>query len=277
MQALVVENLTFCYGKRLVLQDISFSVPCGLICGLLGPNGSGKTTLLKCINGIRKPVKGRIDVNDIPLDQLNRQEIAKEMSVVPQQTSIVFAFKVVDIVVMGRSPQLNMWQKPTETDKSDAVKLLNDLGIGHLAERRFNEISGGERQMVLLSRALFQNTQIMLLDEPTSHLDLKNQVKIIDLVRNVATERGITVIMTLHDPNLALHYCDEVILLKDGLIIDRGRTEDVLFDDNLSNMYEIRVNLEVTPGGKKVIIPESWQKDCTHNYKKRRLIHEKVQ
>lgn len=275
MQALAVDNLNFYYGSRLILDEITFSVSPGSICGLLGPNGSGKTTLLKCINGILKPEKGRIEINNVSLEQLDRQEIAKNMSVVPQQTNTVFAFKVVDMVVMGRSPVLEMWQKPTLSDRADAVNLLIDLGIGYLAERRFNEISGGERQMVLLARAIFQDTQIMLLDEPTSHLDLKNQVKIIDLVRSVAIKRGITTIMTLHDPNLALHYCDEVVLLKDGRIMDMGKTDQVLFDDNLSTMYELKVNVEVTRQGKKVILPESWQENNT--CQERSLFYEKVQ
>jgi len=275
LRVLAVENLQFYYGTSLILDEITFSVSPGSICGLLGPNGSGKTTLLKCINGILKPAKGRIEVNNVSLEQLDRQEIAKNMSVVPQQTYTVFPFKVVDMVVMGRSPVLEMWQKPTLSDRADAVKLLTELSIGHLAERRFNEISGGERQMVLLARAIFQDTKIMLLDEPTSHLDLKNQVKIMDLVRSVAVDRGITTIMTLHDPNLALHYCDDVVLLKDGCIMDMGEKNQVLFDENLSTMYELKVNVEVTRQGKKVILPESWQEK--NAYQERSLPYEKVQ
>jgi iron complex transport system ATP-binding protein len=259
MEALSVEKLTFCYGTSCVLDEVSFSVSGGLICGLLGPNGSGKTTLLKCINGIYKPATGCVKVNNVPLTELDRQEIAKKMSVVPQQTNSVFAFKVADMVVMGRSPTFEIWQAPSPSDRVDAVNLLKDLGIGHLAERRFNEISGGERQMVLLARAIFQNTQIMLLDEPTSHLDLKNQVKIIELVKSVTVERGITTVMTLHDPNLALYNCDEVVLLKNGRITGIGKTDQILIDENLSNIYELSVNVEVTQRGKKVIIPECWQ------------------
>jgi iron complex transport system ATP-binding protein len=275
LAALAVKSLKFCYGKKLILDDITFSVSTGTICGLLGPNGSGKTTLLKCINGILKPAAGRIEINNVSLEQMSRPEIARSMSVVPQQTNTVFSFKVVDMVVMGRSPVLEVWQKPTLSDRAEAVKLLTELGIGHLAERPFNEISGGERQMVLLARAIFQNTPIMLLDEPTSHLDLKNQVKIMELVRSVALKRGITTIMTLHDPNLALHYCDEVVLLKNGRIMDMGKINQVLLDENLSTMYEIKVNMEVTRQGKQVIIPESWQGG--NNYQERSIYHEKVQ
>ena len=275
MEALNVEKLTFYYGTRCVLDEVSFSVSSGLICGLLGPNGSGKTTLLKCINGIYKPATGCVKVNNVPLDQSDRQEIARKMSVVPQQTNSVFAFKVADMVVMGRSPTFEIWQAPSPSDRVDAIKLLKDLGVGHLAERHFNEISGGERQLVLLARAIFQNTQIMLLDEPTSHLDLKNQVKIIELVKSVTVERGITTIMTLHDPNLALYNCDEVVLLKNGRITGIGKTDQILIDENLSNIYELNVNVEVTQRGKKVIIPECWQEN--NAYQERSLIHEKVQ
>jgi iron complex transport system ATP-binding protein len=263
MEALSVEKLTFCYGTSCVLDEVSFSVSGGLICGLLGPNGSGKTTLLKCINGIYKPATGCVKVNNVPLTELDRQEIAKKMSVVPQQTNSVFAFKVADMVVMGRSPTFEIWQAPSPSDRVDAVNLLIDLGVGHLSERRFNEISGGERQLVLLARAIFQNTQIMLLDEPTSHLDLKNQVKIIELVKSVTVERGITTVMTLHDPNLALYNCDEVVLLKNGRITGIGKTDQILIDENLSDIYELNVNVEVTQRGKKVIIPECWQ-EKTH-------------
>ncbi len=275
MNALTVEDLKFYYGPRLVLDEVTFSVSPGSICGLLGPNGSGKTTLLKCINGILKPATGRIKVNNVLIELLSRQEIAKNMSVVPQQTNTVFAFKAADMVVMGRSPLLEIWQKPTASDRIDAKELLKKLGIGYLAERPFTEISGGERQMVLLARAIFQDTPIMLLDEPTSHLDLKNQIKIMDLVRGVALERGITTVMTLHDPNLALHYCDEVILLKNGRIMDMGKREQVLFDENLSRMYDLKVNVEVTHQGKQVILPESWQE--SKNYITGGFYVEKVQ
>ncbi len=205
-QALTIKNLNFYYGSRPILNDITFSVSSGTICGLLGPNGSGKTTLLRCINGFLKPATGKIEVNNVSLAQMSRQKIAQSISIVPQQTDNVFAFRVTDMVIMGRSPMLEMWQRPTSSDRIDAVNLLGELGIGHLAECPFNEISGGEQQMVLLTRAIFQNTPIMLLDEPTSHLDLKNQIKIMELVRDVALDRGITTVMTLHDPNLALNY-----------------------------------------------------------------------
>ncbi len=228
---------------------------------MLGPNGSGKTTLLRCINGFLKPATGKIEVNNVPLIQMSRQEIAQSVSVVPQRTDNVFAFRALDMVIMGRSPALEIWQRPTSSDRIDAVSLLGELGIEHLAECPFNEISGGEQQMVLLARAIFQNTPIILLDEPTSHLDLKNQVKIMELVRDVALDKGITTIMTLHDPNLALNYCDEVILLKDGCIMGMGEKSQVLIDENLSAMYELEVRVRMTYEGEQVILPGSWQKN----------------
>ncbi len=258
MQALTIRDLNFYYGSRLILNDVTFSVPFGSICGLLGPNGSGKTTLFRCINGFLKPTTGTVEINNTSLAQMSRQEIAQNISIVPQQTNNVFGFKVVDMVVMGRSPTLEIWQKPTPFDRINAVDLLKELGVEHLTERPFNEISGGERQMVLLARAIFQNTPIMLLDEPTSHLDLKNQVKIMELVRSVALEKGITVIMTLHDPNLALNYCDEIVLLKNGRIVDMGEKGRVLIDKSLSAVYELKIRVRTTHQGKQVILPESW-------------------
>lgn len=258
--ALVVQNLNFSYGQRCVLKDVSFFVSTGRLYGLLGPNGSGKTTLLKCINGIMKPKSGRVICGGTIIEKLDRKEIARKISVVPQQVSIIFPFKVEDIVVMGRAPSLGLWETPKAADRSAAVKLLQELGIEHLAGRHFNEISGGERQMVLLARALFQDTEIMLLDEPTNNLDYRNQVLVLDLIKKIALKRKITVVMTLHDPNLALHYCDEVILLKNECVVAQGKVEEVLTDENLlSSIYKIDIRVEVMKKGNQVIMPRSWQ------------------
>jgi len=256
---LQVTGISFSYGKKSVLRNISFSVPHGSICGLLGPNGSGKTTLLGCISGIKQPESGSILLNGKAVQKMTRKEIAREISVVPQQTGFIFPFKVLDMVLMGKAPVKEIWETPSLADRQEALDVLERLGIRELAGRTFQQISGGEKQMVLIARALVQNTKIMLLDEPTSHLDIKNKVLILNLIKRVSFENRITVLMTLHDPNLALHYCDQIILLKNGEIMNQGDTGEVMQSQQLSNVYGLEVLLEVTSRGAKVVVPSCWQ------------------
>jgi iron complex transport system ATP-binding protein len=258
MADIEVKNLIFHYGKRRILDELSFSVGNGRICGLLGPNGSGKTTLLNCINGLRKPTNGEITIAGKPIGKMTNKEMARKISRVPQQTNIVFPFKVIELVVMGRAPYLENWEAPEIEDIENAGRLLQNLGIGSLAERPFNEISGGEKQMVLIARALFQNSEIVLLDEPTAHLDYKNQFIILDLITQVALENNLTVIITLHDPNLAMHCCDEVVMLKKGKILSWGKTSEMFRADLLSQMYDMDINIDCVSNGTQIVIPCHW-------------------
>lgn len=259
INAIEVRNLSFAYSGRMVLDDINFAVERGVICGLLGPNGSGKTTLLKCINGLRTPLDGQVMIEGVPIDSLTRQEIALKVSVVPQQSNIVFPFKAIELVIMGKCPELEHWQSPQEGDYARAETLMESLGIGHLAYRRVTEVSGGERQLVVIARAIFQGADIMLLDEPTAHLDYKNQFAILDLVTGVAREKGLTVIITLHDPNLAFHYCDKVALLKEGRIVSMGDASAVFQGEILSELYDMAISIrDVTERDCRVVLPSGW-------------------
>lgn len=259
VNAIEVRNLSFAYSRRIVLDGIDFTAERGVICGFLGPNGSGKTTLLKCINGLRTPMNGQVIIEGAPIDSMTRQEIASKISVVPQQANIVFPFKAIELVIMGKCPELEHWQSPQEGDYSRAETLMESLGIGHLAYRRVTEISGGERQLVMIARAIFQGADIMLLDEPTAHLDYKNQFAILRLVTGVAREKGLTVIITLHNPNLAFHYCSKILLLKEGRIVSVGSPSAVFQDQILSELYDMDISIHnVTERDCQVVLPSDW-------------------
>lgn len=257
--AIEVRNLSFSYTGRKVLDSISFGVARGVICGLLGPNGSGKTTLLRCIGGLRKPTGGQATVQGIAITSMTRQEIARRISMVPQQTSMVFPFKAIELVVMGKCPELGYCQSPKKADYVRAQNLMESLRIGHLAYRRISELSGGERQLTVVARALFQGADIMLLDEPTTYLDYKNQLMILDSVTGIARNKNLTVIMTSHDPNLAFHYCDKMVLLKEGRVVCVGSTRDVFQGGTLSKLYDMDVSVaDVKARDCQVVLPSHW-------------------
>ena len=259
--ALSILDLSFSYQSKSVLRNIRFRVERGTLCGLLGPNASGKTTLLKCINGVLKPREGQIRVNDKQVRDLSRREIARLMAVVPQQTTVVFGFTAMQMVVMGRTARLGMLKLPSRQDYRDARTRLDELGVADLAERPFNELSGGERQLVLIARALFQDPQILLLDEPTSHLDFKNQFMIMDVVREMTEAKRLATVVSLHDPNLAVRYCRQMVMLKDGRIYQEGSRETVFETDTLEAVYGMKVIVENTSRGASVVIPERWGRD----------------
>lgn len=253
--ALSVRNLSFGYGQRIVLQDISFSVERGTICGLLGPNASGKTTLLKCIDGVYTPKSGSVHVQGCAVEKLARKDMAKLMAVVPQQTTVVFSFTALQMVVMGRAARLSKFRLPSTDDYCEAESAMEGLGIADLAERFFNELSGGEKQLVLLARALFQNTDILLLDEPTSHLDFRNQFMLMDVILDVTKKKRLATVISLHDPNLAARYCDCMVMLKGGKLYKSGLKDAVFHHDILEQVYGMKVRIENTWDGTSVVVP----------------------
>jgi iron complex transport system ATP-binding protein len=248
-----VAGLGFGYRKKPVLHDITFGVQRGSLCGLLGPNASGKTTLLKCMNGILTPREGEVRVTGRTVAGMSRQEIARLMAVVPQQMNLVFSFTALQMVVMGRAARLGPLKLPSGKDRQEAGAALEDLGVGSLAERPFNELSGGERQLVLLARALFQDTPILLLDEPTSHLDFRNQYRIMDVVSDITKKKGLATIVTLHDPNLAARYCSHLAVLKDGRLHRQGTLLQVFEQKTLEEVYGMEVEVEQTSRGPAVV------------------------
>ncbi len=258
MGKISVDHLYFSYCKSTILKDINFSVPTGNICALLGPNGSGKTTLLKSIMGLREPSSGNISIDGVSLKSMTAQKIASIVSMVPQQSNVVFPYTVLDMVLLGKCPFLGWTGVPNNNDVLEAQKLLKQLDIYYLHNRSFNELSGGEKQIVIFARALFQNTDIMLLDEPTSNLDFKNQFYLLDLVKEISAQRSLTVIITLHDPNLAAHYCGKVIMLKHGELLYNGNTTEGFIKENLMKLYNMKIQVRNLENHRQIILPMDW-------------------
>jgi len=215
---LSIQNLSVKYGNKQVINDVSFDVACGKLCALLGLNGSGKTTLLKGLCRLAPVTGGRFFYDDIDLINLNEKKHAKYISYIPQRHSKLIGISVLDAVLMGLNTRLGLFDSPNASHNNEAIKALEKLEISHLAGEDFSHLSEGQKQLVILARTLIQNTPVMLLDEPDSSLDFPNKhmslSKICDLVH---TEKK-ACIVTLHDPNLALKYCDKLVLLDKGKV-----------------------------------------------------------
>ncbi len=252
-----IADLAAGYGKKTVLKDINIRVNEGRICAFLGHNGSGKTTLMNCINALLKPTQGHIIVKGKEISKLDRVQIAQLISVVPQSSYSAFAFPVLDMILMGSVARLKAWASPGKDEKQKAYRVMEEVGISDLATTQYSELSGGQQQMVLLTRALYQDTPLMLLDEPNSHLDFCNQHRMMELVKEVVKMRGVTALVTLHDPNLALYYCDEVIMLKNGRVVEHGLSEKVMTDANLRQALGENISIEETMAGLQVVVPRN--------------------
>ncbi len=240
---LAVEDLSFGYPKRSnILDGVSFSIDKGDVLCLLGPNGTGKTTLLRCLLGINKIKKGEIYVGSRNVRSMTPRELARMVAYVPQATTVVFPYQVLDMVIMGRSPHVNVMSVPSAEDVEIAREALARTGISHLEECLFSEISGGERQMVLIARALAQQSDILIMDEPTASLDYGNQTRILKIINELA-QQGYSIIMTSHFPNHAFLACNKVAIMNGGKILDIGSPDDIVTDSSLSELYsaEIRV------------------------------------
>ena len=248
-------GLGFAYKQHQVLSEVSFSVPPGVFCALLGRNGAGKTTLLHCLNGILTPSAGRVEIDGRDLIGLGRRQLARKVSLVPQEQTDIFPFSVLEVVVMGRTPHMGFSQKPGPEDYQKAADLLASLGYSHLAARSFNRISGGERRIALLARALLQTRETLLFDEPTNHLDFHNQHLILAKIRDICRNQGSRVIATMHDPNLARMFADQIILLKKGRVLAQGPTREVMNPQNLSLVYDTPTQCVEMPDGLCMYIP----------------------
>ncbi|MDD2335073.1 MAG: ABC transporter ATP-binding protein [Geobacteraceae bacterium] len=244
-----VEEVSFRHHRAptLVVKNITFSVPNGSIAVLLGPNGSGKTTLFKCIAGLWKPCGGKVILDGKDTARLSFRERALRMALVPQDHTPPFPYTVLEAVLMGRAPHVGLYAAPSAADLRTAHTALEIVGVAHLAKRPYTRISGGERQLTLIARALAQEAPILLLDEPTSHLDFRNQHAVLSMVRRVAEQKRLTVLMTLHDPNLAAHFAHQVVLLKEGEITAQGTPEDVLTERHLKRLYGVGIGILSDP------------------------------
>ena len=236
------------------LHNVSVDIPSGRFCGIIGPNGSGKSTLLGCISGHLMPNHGLVSIGAHDVAKLSVREIARRMALVQQQTTLEYDFTVGDIVLTGRNPYVKRWRSETDSDYAVMNDALQKAGIAHLKDRLITSLSGGEWQMMILARALCQQADIMLLDEPVTGLDIRHQVSIMGTVKRLASERGISVVCVLHDLNLALAYCDDLVLLKKGEVYAKGAPQDVLTKANIESVYGTAVNT-FEQDGKTYILP----------------------
>ena len=254
-----VENAGFSYnGTDNVFDGIGFSIEQGQILSILGPNGCGKTTLLKCINALLKVGKGEIRIEGKSARSLKRSIIGKEVGYVPQVSDSTFPYTVLEMVLMGRAPHLALFSSPSARDVEIAGEAIETVGISHLMDRPYPNISGGQAQLVLIARALAAEPRALLLDEPTSHLDFRNQMVILNTLERLAQEKKMAIIMTTHYPDHALSISDKALLMGNGKGGSAGDTKDMLTERNLREVFEIDVKvISFEEGGNNVeaIVP----------------------
>ena len=251
---LAAESLAFGYPRHPVGRDVSLAVRSGEVLALLGPNGGGKTTLLKTLLGLIPPQGGVVTLDGRPLAALTIPERARLIGYVPQAHGGTFAFTAFEVVLMGRTAHGGLFARPTARDRDIARAMLDRLGIAHLAERPTTMISGGERQLVLVARALAQEPRFVVLDEPTASLDFGNQGKVMRQVRRLAAD-GLGVLFTTHDPNQALGHADRVALLRGGAVIAAGPASRILTSEQLAALYGAPVETVVEAGGRTAFLP----------------------
>jgi iron complex transport system ATP-binding protein len=245
------------YGGNKILDGICFELPEGRILALIGPNGCGKTTLIRAISGTLPDMRGEIHINGTDLAAANQMDRARLVAVVPQSTHIPPAFLVEDVVIMGRTPFLNWAGKTTEADQAIAKDAMKKTDILRFQGRYCGDLSAGERQRVILARALVQDTPVLLMDEPTSHLDLRYQIEFLELTMKLAVEANKTVMVALHDLNLAARFGDEVLAMKDGRVVMQGKARKVLNSKTIGEIYGLPVSVFEAPGKTQlVILPE---------------------
>ena len=250
---LKVENLHFEYSGFKVLENISFEVGKGQLCALFGPNGTGKTTLLKCIAKLLNYGKGNVSVDNENINKMKAAELAKLIAYVPQEHKPPFPYLVKEVVLMGRTPHMRGVFGPSESDTRAAVEAIEMIGIADIADRPYTALSGGQRQLVLLARALAQGTKVLLLDEPTSNLDFQNQIKIWRIIKEL-TRNGVTALTCTHDPNHVVWYCDKVIVLGSDGVVANGNPANALTDGTLNEIYGDVCNVK-SFGDMQMVVP----------------------
>ncbi|RKY57515.1 MAG: ABC transporter ATP-binding protein [Candidatus Latescibacterota bacterium] len=247
----VVRGVSFGYDSVPALEDVSLEAGEAEVVGIIGPNGSGKSTLLKCIDGILKPRVGVVLIDGKETERMRQREVARWMGYVPQGSSSTFPLTVFDVVLMGRRPYIS-WTAG-EGDIETVSRVLKWMGIEKLAWRQFDELSGGERQKVLIARALAQESQVLLLDEPTSNLDLRHQFEVLELIKDLARRGGLSAIMAIHDLNLAFRYSDKIVMLHRGKVFAAGEPSSVLTRENIRTVYGVDVEIEGASGFFRIV------------------------
>ena len=251
-----VQSISVNYDQRRALREVSFQLQPGEILGIIGPNGAGKTTLVRALSGVLSLVAGHITVEGRDLGRMSEMERAQQMAVVPQARNLPGAFTVWEMVLLGRTPHLGWLGSLSPRDEEIAHQAMLRTDTLELAERRIGELSGGEQQRVLMARALAQSAPILLMDEPTTHLDLQYQVALMDLTRSLVEREKLAVLVCLHDLNLVARYAHRVALLVGGVLQAIGTPAEVLTAERLSQVYHVPLQAIPVPGGPPVIVPE---------------------
>jgi ABC-type cobalamin/Fe3+-siderophores transport system ATPase subunit len=241
-------NIVFSYNGTEVLKGIDFSVSPGEMVGILGANGAGKSTLLKILSGLLQPKSGETLYRNKELSKLSRKELSKRLAYIPQDPVFSFPFTVTETVLMGRAPYIGRFEFERERDLEIAERAMKTVGITPLKDRLISQISAGERQLASLARALVQEPEIMILDEPATFLDVRHRTEIMKILIKLKEERGISIVAATHDIFSALYYFEEIKILKDGIIFAEGKTETVVTEDILSSAYGIKVTVKKDNG-----------------------------
>jgi iron complex transport system ATP-binding protein len=261
---LSMQSVTCGYGGQPVLQDLSLTIAQGEFVAVTGPNGSGKSTLVKALTGALPVSVGQIELNGKPIRRYSPRRLAQQVAVVAQDTIIAYAFTVAEIVLMGRLPHLGRFQRETQGDQQIAHRAMALTDTLHLQDRLVTTLSGGERQRVLVARALAQEPTLLILDEPTAHLDIAHQVELLDLLKSLHREQGLTVIAVLHDLNLSGMYAERILMLRQGELFKQGTPAGVLTEETITLVYGCRVKVEQHPesGRPHVILLGTVAKDA---------------
>ncbi|WDF23892.1 ABC transporter ATP-binding protein [Fusobacterium polymorphum] len=258
MAIINIEKLNYSYGKKEVLKELSLDIDENKLTGIIGPNGCGKSTLAK---NIIKYINGKFEsfkIMDTDIRELTHKKIAQLISYIPQKSIIIPNISVFDYVLLGRFPLLkNSWDNYSEQDYEIVEKNINLLNIRELKDRNIETLSGGELQKALLARALVQEAKILLLDEPTSALDLNNAVEFMKILKNISIKKNISVIIIIHDLNLASLFCDSLIILKDGRFIEKGSPKEVINEENIKSVYNLDCKVCYNENDKPYIIPKT--------------------
>ena len=258
MAIINIEKLNYSYGKKEVLKELSLDIDENKLTGIIGPNGCGKSTLAK---NIIRYINGKFEyfkIMDIDIRQLSHKKIAQLISYIPQKSTIIPNISVFDYVLLGRFPLLkNSWDNYSEKDYKIVENNINLLNIKELRDRNVETLSGGELQKALLARALAQEAKILLLDEPTSALDLNNAVEFMKILKNISIKKEISVIIIIHDLNLASLFCDSLIILKDGKFIEKGSPKEVINEKNIKSIYNLDCKVCYNENDKPYIIPKT--------------------
>ena len=245
--SLLADGLVCDYGNEPVLKGIDLTLWPGGFVGVIGPNGCGKSTLIRALSGVLPLRSGRVMLNGRPIREMSRREVAREIAVIPQDTTMMFAFTVMEVVLMGRTPHIGRFEAVRPRDLEVATWALERTDTLRLRDRPITALSGGERQRVLLARTLAQESKILLLDEPTTHLDLNHQVEIFDLLTELNSGHGMSLLCASHDLNMSAEYCARLVLMQEGRVVAAGEPEEIVTTENISAVYGIEVIVKGSP------------------------------